>query len=112
MLFVFDRNNQDYMWILRYLLFNIDPISITVRLKIQLSIEIPQHTFGSALLNMSQSFPTLCISDFITKELFGMASCSSWKLDPRNDKDAAVALPVKGVETRSDLVFVREQQTT
>lgn len=41
-----------------------------------------------------------------------MAFCSSWKLDPRNDKDAAFRLPVQGVETRSDLVFVREQQTT
>lgn len=94
------------MW---YLLLNIVPISMTVRLKIQ------HHTlidcFVSALLNMLQSFLTLCISHFITKELLGMASSSSWKLESRNDKDAAFRLPVMGVETRSDLVFVREQQT-
>lgn len=44
-------------------------------------------------------------------ELFVMVSCSSWKLELRKDKDAVITLPVKGAETRSDLMFVKEQQT-
>lgn len=38
-----------------------------------------------------------------------MVSCSSWKLQLRKDEDAVVMLPVKGAETRSDLMFVKEQ---